>query len=129
RATRSWPRANPESPGGSVMKKSLHLSRRSLVGGATAALAAQVGAGILASPLRRGSAGRRLLQALAGNAEAFADGLALPACTTPFAWVNLSAKSDGPSWLYRPNPAGVGIAGNADYVAYKSSGALNGLGL
>lgn len=111
--------------------KTTHLSRRSLVSGATAALAAQVGASILASPLRAGSAGRRLLQALSlGGSDALAaGGLALPACTTPFAWVNLSAKSDGPSWLYRPSPAGVGIVGNPDYKPYTSSGALNQLGL
>jgi hypothetical protein len=102
------------------------ISRRTLFGAATAALAAEAGARVLGGPLFGGSTlGLRMRRAvLDGDGRAFAD--TFTPTSTPIFVFTVHAKWESAGWLNRPNPAAVGIVGNANADVSK---AFPGFGL
>ena len=89
------------------------LSRRSLVGAATAVLATEAGVHLLASPfLPKTNFTNRLKRAvLDGDGRALASD-AFAVAKNPIFILTVQAKWDSAGWLSRPNPLAVGIVGN-----------------
>lgn len=94
--------------------KSPVLSRRNLFGTATAALAAEAGTQLLTSPFLPKSAAMDQLKraVLDGDGRALANDAFTPP-SQPIFVIAVHAKCEAAGILNRPNPASVGIVGNA----------------
>lgn len=90
------------------------FSRRSLVGAATAALAAETGAHILTSSLfpETATLARIRRAVVSGDGRALADDSLFVKPEHPVFTFTVHAKWESAGWINRPNPQAVGVVGN-----------------